>query len=132
MARSRLCAFGFTVATGQKYQASEGVQASTLVMRNGVVTGFSSTSNAVQGSDVNPPSSSQHYTAFSLTSPPYNCEIATQNNVLTSVSKGCGGGSGVGAAVGGPTASMPPGSMISRGIPGVVGNWPASTLPRKH
>lgn len=124
--------FGFTVATGQNYQAAEGVQASTLVMRNGVVTGFSSTSNTVEGSDVNPATSSQHYTAFSLTSPPYNCEIESQNNVLTSVSKGCGGGNGVAAAVGGPTSSLPPGRAISKGIPGVVGNWPVSTLPRKH
>jgi Peptide N-acetyl-beta-D-glucosaminyl asparaginase amidase A len=76
-------AFGFTVATTQNYHTSK------LVLRNGNVEDFSSATNTVTASDVLPPSSSQHYTALDMRAPAYDCEIATNNNVLTSVSKGC-------------------------------------------
>ena len=75
--------FGFTVATTQKYQTSK------LVLRNGEIEDFSSVSNSVSGSDVSPASSSQHYTSFDLSGRPYDCEIASANNVLTKVSGGC-------------------------------------------
>ena len=75
--------FGFTVATTQKYTASKKVSV------NGTVTDYTSVTNSVEGSDVTPPSSSQHYSFFDLNGRPYDCRIATQNNVLTSVSVGC-------------------------------------------
>jgi hypothetical protein len=120
--------FGFTVATGQKYQANEGLETSSLVIKNGVVTGFTATSNTVKGSDVSPAASSQQYTSFSLYGPEYDCSIASENNALSSVSSGCGPFT----QTGGESGHVPPGSAISRGIPDVVGNWPMSTLPRKH
>jgi len=75
--------FGFTVATAQKYQASKKVTV------NGNVTDYTIATNSVQASDVTPPTSSQHYTFFDLNGRPYDCKIATNNNVLTSVSVGC-------------------------------------------
>jgi Peptide N-acetyl-beta-D-glucosaminyl asparaginase amidase A len=75
--------FGLTVATTQKYHTSK------LVLRNGQIEDFSSVSNSVSGSDVSPASSSQHYSSFNLHSPPYDCEIASANDVLTKVSVGC-------------------------------------------
>ena len=75
--------FGFTVDTTQKYQSSRQVSV------NGTVTEATSVTNSVAGSDVTPPSSSQHYTFFDLNGRPYDCKIATANNVLTSVSVGC-------------------------------------------
>ncbi len=75
--------FGFTVATTQKYSASKKVSV------NGTVTDYTSVTNSLEGSDVTPPSSSQHYSFFDLNGRPYDCQIATQNNVLTSVSVGC-------------------------------------------
>jgi Peptide N-acetyl-beta-D-glucosaminyl asparaginase amidase A len=76
-------AFGFTVDTTQKYQSSRQVSV------NGTLTEATSVSNAVEGSDVTPTSSSQHYTSFDLNGRPYDCKIATANNFLTSVSVGC-------------------------------------------
>ena len=76
--------FGFTVATTQKYQASK------LVLHNGRVEDFSAVSNSESASDVSPASSSQHYTSLDLGSRPYDCEIASANNALTKVSRGCG------------------------------------------
>lgn len=76
--------FGFTVATTQKYQASK------LVLHNGRFEDFSSVSNSESASDVSPASSSQHYTSINFGSRPYDCEIASANNVLTKVSRGCG------------------------------------------
>lgn len=75
--------FGLTVATTQKYHTSK------LVLRNGEIEDFSSVTNSVSGSDVSPASSSQHYTSFDLSGRPYDCEIASANNVLTKVSVGC-------------------------------------------
>jgi hypothetical protein len=75
--------FGFTVVTTQNYEASK------LVWENGFLVDYSSTRNSVQGSDVGTPSSSQRYTSFSLGERPYDCEVKSSNNVLTSVSRGC-------------------------------------------
>lgn len=75
--------FGLTVDTTQKYHASK------LVLRNGNVEDFWSVTNSTNASDVTPPSSWQHYTAVGMREPAYDCEIASSNNVLTSVSKGC-------------------------------------------
>ena len=75
--------FGFTVATAQKYQASKKVTV------NGNVTDYTIATNSVQASDVTPPTSSQHYTFFDLNGRPYDCKIATNNNVLISASVGC-------------------------------------------
>lgn len=75
--------FGFTAATTQNFHSSK------LLLHNGNVEDFSSANNTVTASDVLPPSSSQHYTALDMRAPAYDCEIVTNNNVLTSVSKGC-------------------------------------------
>lgn len=75
--------FGFTVATTQNYEASK------LVLLDGHLEDFSSVTNFATASDVLPPSSSQHYTSVNLDGPAYDCEIATANNSLTTVSKGC-------------------------------------------
>lgn len=75
--------YGFTVATTHKYQASK------LVLHNGRVRNFSFVSNSATASDVSPASSSQHYTSVDLSGRPYDCEIASNGNVLTKVSSGC-------------------------------------------
>ena len=75
--------FGFTVATTQNYGTSK------LVLDNGTVRDFQSVSNSAKASDVSPNSSSQHYTLFDKHGQTYDCAIASQNNVLTSVSEGC-------------------------------------------
>lgn len=76
--------FFLTVDTTQNYQASK------LVLEDGNVADFTSVNNAVHSSDAtNPISSSQHYTSFSLKGEPYDCKIASTNNVLTAVSQGC-------------------------------------------
>jgi Peptide N-acetyl-beta-D-glucosaminyl asparaginase amidase A len=76
--------FGLTVATSQKYQSNK------LVLRNGRIDDFDFVANSGSASDVTPASSSQHYTAFSSQSGPYDCAIMSANNVLTKVSRGCG------------------------------------------
>ena len=75
--------FGFTVATSQKYQDSK------LTLVNGHLWTYTAVTNAAQASDVQPPSSSQHYTYVDLKGQSYDCKIASTNNVLTSVSTGC-------------------------------------------
>ncbi len=75
--------FGFTVATSQKYQDSK------LTLVNGHLGTYTAVTNAAQASDVQPPSSSQHYTYVDLKGQSYDCKIASTNNVLTSVSTGC-------------------------------------------
>ena len=76
--------FGFTVDTGQKYQRSK------QVWQNGSLTDFAFVTNSAHSSDVSPASSSQKYTSFTSDSAPYACEVDSTNNVLTSVSAGCG------------------------------------------
>jgi len=75
--------FGFTVATGQKYQAD------SQVIFDGFLTSFNSVSNTVNASDVSPATSSQTYGYFDSDGTFYNCQIASNNNTLTKVSRGC-------------------------------------------
>jgi Peptide N-acetyl-beta-D-glucosaminyl asparaginase amidase A len=75
--------FGLTVDTTQNYQATD------QVMSNGLLTWFSSTTNAVNGSDVSPDTSSQTYTSFDSTGNFYNCSITSSSALLKTVSHGC-------------------------------------------
>ena len=76
--------FGLTVVTSQNYQADHRVSA------GGNLESFHSVTNKVQSSDVTPPASSQDYTSYDSDGNFYNCRIASANNTLTTVSKGCG------------------------------------------
>lgn len=75
--------FGFTVATAQKYQASQ------QVSRDGHVAYSTSVTNSVTATDVSPAVSSQTYTSSDSDGTFYNCHIASANNTLTSVGRGC-------------------------------------------
>ena len=75
--------FGLTVATSQNYQAGK------QVYLYGFPLSFSFVNNSVEGSDVSPASSSQHYFSFDSTNGLYDCQIASKNNTLTSVSRTC-------------------------------------------
>jgi Peptide N-acetyl-beta-D-glucosaminyl asparaginase amidase A len=75
--------FGFTVATGQNYHTDQQVSV------DGFLTSFNSTTNTVKASDVSPATSSQQYVYFDSTGVVYNCQIASTNNTLTQVSRGC-------------------------------------------
>lgn len=75
--------FGYTVDTKQNYQAGSQVSFDRLLV------GFSSVSNDVQATDVSPASSSQDYTSFDSDGTFYNCQIASKNNTLSKVSRGC-------------------------------------------
>jgi hypothetical protein len=75
--------FGLTVATTQDYQKGK------QIFVNGFPLSFSFVNNSLAGSDVSPASSSQHYFSFDSTSGLYDCQIASKNNTLTSVSRGC-------------------------------------------
>jgi hypothetical protein len=75
--------FGFTVTTSQKYQAGQ------VISREGEVVSANAVNNSVKATDVSPASSSQTYTSFDSDGGFYNCHIATANNTLTSVSRGC-------------------------------------------
>ncbi len=75
--------FGFTVTTGQKYQAGQ------QVSHDGHVTSATAVTNSVNATDVSPASSSQTYTSFDSDGMFYNCHIAAANNILTSVGRGC-------------------------------------------
>lgn len=75
--------FGLTVATTQNYQAGK------QVYLYGFPLSFSFVNNSVQGSDVSPSSSSQHYFSFDSTNGLYDCQIASNNNTLATVSRGC-------------------------------------------
>jgi len=75
--------FGFTVATKQNYNSAK------YVSSDQGLTSFNVVNNSVQSSDVSPASSSQNYTSFSSDGTFYNCQIASQNNTLTTVSPGC-------------------------------------------
>jgi hypothetical protein len=76
--------FGLTVATSQNYQADHRVSA------GGNLESFHSVTNKVQSTDVSPAASSQDYTSYDSDGSFYNCQIASANNTLTTVSKGCG------------------------------------------
>jgi hypothetical protein len=75
--------FGLTVATTQNYKSSK------LVSRAGEIEDFSSVSNFATASDVSPTSSTQRYTSIDLSGRPYDCEVASANNTLATVSRGC-------------------------------------------
>ena len=75
--------FGFTVTTGQKYQAGEAVS------RGGHVIHATAVTNSVNATDVSPAASSQTYTSSDSDGTFYNCHIASANNILTTVSHGC-------------------------------------------
>lgn len=75
--------FGFTVETTQKYMLSK------EVWHNGSLIDFSAVTNSAHSSDVSL-ASSQKYTSVSSDSASYACEVTSKNNVLTSVSAGCG------------------------------------------
>jgi Peptide N-acetyl-beta-D-glucosaminyl asparaginase amidase A len=76
--------YGLTVATTQKYQSSNQVSLYGFVVQSSAVT------NEVSSSDVSPAASSQTYTTSEFGVPTYSCSIASANNTLTSVSRGCG------------------------------------------
>ena len=75
--------FGLTVATTQKYQAD------TQVSQDGELQWFSSVTNQGSATDVSPTMSSQEYTGFDASGRFYDCSIASKNNTLSAVSKGC-------------------------------------------
>ena len=75
--------FGLTVTTAQHYQADR------QVSHDGNVIYASAVSNSVKATDVSPASSSQTYTSFDSDGTFYNCHIASANNILTTVSRGC-------------------------------------------
>ena len=75
--------FGFTVDTTQNYQAD------SQVFSVGKSAAFNSATNSVHATDVSPAASSQTYTAFDSDGMFYNCQIASKNNTLTKVSRGC-------------------------------------------
>lgn len=75
--------FGLTVNTTQHYTHDQ------KISRNGELQSFSFVSNQENGSDISPASSWQHYTSFDSDGDFYDCRIATANNMLTSVSRGC-------------------------------------------
>jgi Peptide N-acetyl-beta-D-glucosaminyl asparaginase amidase A len=75
--------FGFTVTTGQKYQAGRAVS------RGGHVIDASAVTNSVNATDVSPAASSQTYTSSDSDGTFYNCHIASANNILTTVTRGC-------------------------------------------
>jgi len=75
--------FGFTVTFAQNYQAD------TEQSVDGFIVHAASVSNSVNATDASPVKSSQTYTSFDSNSGFYNCHIASENNTLTSVSRGC-------------------------------------------
>lgn len=75
--------FGLTVDTKQKYQSG------ALVFRDGELQQFNSVTNTASASDVSPTKSSQEYTQFDSSGHFYDCQIASKNNTLTFVSRGC-------------------------------------------
>ncbi|HME33342.1 MAG TPA: hypothetical protein VKG65_11360 [Terriglobales bacterium] len=71
------------MATTQNYRTNK------KVWLDGFPLYFNWLSNSAQASDVSPASSSQHYSYFDSTGMFYDCKIASENNSLTSVSRGC-------------------------------------------
>ncbi len=75
--------FGFTVVTAQKYQTDK------KVWHNGSLVQFESVANSAKASDISPVSSSQEYRTFNSEGNFYDCQIASKDNILASVSQGC-------------------------------------------
>jgi hypothetical protein len=75
--------FGLTVATTQTYHSD------SQVFGEGELQQFSSVTNTGSATDVSPSNSSQEYTQFDSSGHFYDCRIASKNNTLTRVSRGC-------------------------------------------
>lgn len=75
--------FGLTVATTQTYHSD------SQVFGEGELQQFSSVTNTGSATDVSPAESSQQYTQFDSSGRFYDCRIASKNNTLNSVSRGC-------------------------------------------
>jgi hypothetical protein len=75
--------FGLTVETKQTYQSD------TQVFREGELQQFNSVTNTARSTDVSPTKSSQQYTQFDSSGHFYNCQIASKDNTLAYVSRGC-------------------------------------------
>ena len=77
--------FGFTVATTQKYHTNQQLSIDGFVIHDMSVT------NSSNATDVSPTSSSQRYTFSDSDGAFYDCHIASANNILTAVGRGCTG-----------------------------------------
>jgi len=75
--------FGFTVATTQKYHTNQQLSIDGFVIHDRSVT------NSSNATDVSPTSSSQRYTFSDSDGAFYDCHIASANNILTAVGRGC-------------------------------------------
>jgi hypothetical protein len=75
--------FGFTVATTQKYHTNQQLSIDGFVIHDMSVT------NSSNATDVTPTSSSQRYTFSDSDGAFYDCPIASANNILTAVGRGC-------------------------------------------
>ena len=75
--------FGLTVATTQKYNSD------AQVFSEGELQQFSSVTNSGSATDVSPAQSSQEFTQFGSDGGFYDCQIASNSNTLTNVSRGC-------------------------------------------
>ena len=75
--------FGLTVATTQKYHTNQQLSIDGFVIRDMSVT------NSSNATDVSPASSSQRYTFSDSDGAFYDCHIASANNILTAVGRGC-------------------------------------------
>jgi hypothetical protein len=76
--------FGLTVATTQKYHTDK-----EIAFDGWFPIYFNWLTNSVSSTDVSPAASSQKYTYFDSDGAFYDCHIASQNNTLTKVSRGC-------------------------------------------
>ena len=75
--------FGLTVDTTQKYHSQ------TQVFEEGEMQQFRSVTDSGSATDVSPATSSQEFTQFDSSGRFYDCQIASKNNTLTKVSRGC-------------------------------------------
>ena len=75
--------FGFTVATTQKYHTHQQLSIDGFVIHDMSVT------NSSNATDVSPTSSAQRYTFSDSDGAFYDCHIASVNNILTAVGRGC-------------------------------------------
>lgn len=75
--------FGETVATTQKYHTDQQITLGWFPIY------FNSLTNSVSATDVSPPASSQNYVYYDSEGTFYDCNIASKNNTLTKVGKGC-------------------------------------------
>lgn len=78
--------FSYTVAFTQNYQSQK------QIVEGWQLAYFDSVSNSVAATDVSPALSSQNYTYFDSNGTFYNCQITSNKNTLTKVSRGCNPG----------------------------------------